>query len=111
MTNISLEHINLKDTITDWWEGKRLLFNLIIFIILSVEMSQDPKLLLLSQQVESIKFISKLDTILWSTFFANIPYCIGTAIDNTLRVTLSNKPFSWAIFLTGIAFFWILVKS
>ena len=102
-----------QDTITTWWEQKRILYNLIIILMLAYELvthSSKPPLL----SMASNQFIeySDLHRTLWILLIANLPYCIGTGLENTIRFSNNdyNKYHSWFLFVTGLFVSWVFIK-
>lgn len=103
------------DTITNWWESKRLLFTLIMTPIIIYEewvantIKNDQ--LLLSQGKSNFDLSDT--SILPAILLLNFLYCIGTGIEHTIRINnniTTNRKLSIAIFCALIIFNWLIIR-
>ena len=102
-----------QDIITNWWEKKRILYNLMLLPILVYELFINHyKNPLLSMGENPIFNYGSIDLILWTLFLANIPYCIGTGLESTINLSENkyNKYHAWFLFVTGLLVSWIFIK-
>lgn len=99
-----------QDQITNWWESKRLSFNILILPIIVFELNT--KDTLMNHPIKGFETLIEAETFFWFVFAPNLYYCIGTGIISSTNQNINeiSNYKNWILFFLIIGAIWFLIR-